>query len=219
MKNKICIIEDDNTLQLVLSYELRNCDYEVEVASDGLEGLNLLKSNNFDLAIIDWMLPNMSGIDIIKEIRKDDNNIRIIMLTAKDNEMDIVEGLDSGADDYLTKPFSTRELKARVKSMLRINHNSNIRRINNLIINLDTRSVMKDDISIDTSKLEFDILLFFLDNKNKVLTREMIFNYLWNEESDVNIRVIDNHISNLKRKLELKNNLITKRGVGYMFVD
>lgn len=217
MRNRICLIEDDDTLQMLISYELKNAGYEISVAGDGEEGLQLLQKQDFDLAIIDWMLPNLSGLDIIKEIRKENPNLSIIMLTAKDGEMDIVEGLNYGADDYMTKPFSMRELQARLKSMLRKGNNKVIK-VNNLLINLDTRTVTKNDVAIAISKLEFDILLFLINNKGKVLSREAIFNHLWPNDSDTNPRVIDNHISNLKKKLGLKDNIITKRGVGYLFV-
>ncbi|MDR3214686.1 MAG: response regulator transcription factor [Bacilli bacterium] len=218
MKKKICIIEDEKALQLLLNYELKSINYEVVQCEDGLEGLDMLRDNEFDLAIIDWMLPKLSGLDIVKLIRQEKKNLRIIMLTAKDNEMDIVEGLDSGADDYLTKPFSTRELKARINSLIRINSYSNLE-VADIEINHDARLIKKNGQLIKTSKLEFDLIVYFINNKNKVLTRETIFNRFWKNDSDVGLRVVDNHIANIKRKFDLRNNIITKRGVGYIFVD
>ncbi|MDL2212325.1 response regulator transcription factor, partial [Erysipelotrichaceae bacterium OttesenSCG-928-M19] len=116
---KILVIEDEQSLQTILEYDLTQNNHEVDVCGDGQDGLDLLKSNQYDLAIIDWMVPTISGIEIVQKVREFNKKIRLILLTAKDDEMDIVRGLEAGANDYVTKPFSPRELAARIRGLLR----------------------------------------------------------------------------------------------------
>ncbi|MDF9867494.1 DNA-binding response OmpR family regulator [Bacilli bacterium PM5-3] len=213
---KILVIEDEVSLQLLLEFDLKSYNYEVELCADGKKGLEKLKNEYYDLAIIDWMLPSLSGYDIIAEIRKTNEDLKIIMLTAKDGEMDIVKGLEIGADDYLTKPFSSRELNARMKVLLKTK-DSNIISFSNIVIDKAKRQVKRDDENIDLSKLEFDLLLYFYDNKDIVVSREMIYEKLWNQDEDIDLRVIDTHVSSIKKKLKIKDNIVSKRGVGYLF--
>lgn len=216
---KILVIEDEQALQLLLEYDLKSNEHQVIQCLDGQEGLDRLRQESFDIALIDWMLPSLSGYDIIKEIREEQPELIIIMLTAKDGEMDIVKGLEAGADDYLSKPFSSRELNARIKALLRKvkRDDSNIIKFSDIVIDQGKRSVSKDNEIIDLTKIEFDLLLYLIKNEDIVITRESINEALWGHDNDVELRVIDVHISTLKKKLEIKNNIITKRGVGYLF--
>ena len=213
---KILVIEDERSIQLLLEFDLKSYKYDVSLCSDGQEGLEKLQNEDYDLAIVDWMLPSMSGYDIVKEIRKSNEKLKIIMLTAKDNEMDIVKGLEVGADDYLTKPFSSRELYARIKVLLKRDA-SNIISFKDIVIDKDKREVKKANEGIELSKTEFDLLIYLIDNKDIVITRESINEKLWDVDNDVDLRVIDTHISSLKKKLNLKENIVSKRGVGYLF--
>ena len=213
---KLLVIEDELSLQLLLEFDLKSYNYQVELCGDGLEGLKKLQTNHYDLAIVDWMLPSLSGYEIIKELRKTNEALKIIMLTAKDNEMDIVKGLEVGADDYLTKPFSSRELQARIKVLLK-HSNNNLISFNNIVIDKAKRAVTKEEIAIELTRIEFDLLLYLINNKDIVISREIINEKLWGYSNDVELRVIDTHISSLKKKLDLKDNIISKRGVGYLF--
>lgn len=217
---KILVIEDEIALQMLLEFDLKSNNHEVELCGDGQKGLQKLLEEHFDLAIIDWMLPSLSGYDIIKEIRKTNETLKIIMVTAKDSEMDIVKGLEVGADDYLTKPFSSRELNARIKALFRTSKkDKNIISFDDIIIDRSKRSVKKDNDTIDLSKIEFDLLIYLIENKDIVVTRESINEKLWGHDNDVDLRVIDTHISTLKKKLKLKDRIISKRGVGYLFIS
>ncbi|MDL2211372.1 response regulator transcription factor [Erysipelotrichaceae bacterium OttesenSCG-928-M19] len=215
---KILVIEDESALQLLLEFDLKSSNYEVELCGDGLVGLQLLQDNYYDLALVDWMLPSLSGYEIIKEIRKTNQDLKIIMLTAKDSEMDIVKGLDVGADDYLTKPFSSRELNSRIKAQFRRKHLKSYY-IDDIEVNLAKRAVTKQNEIINLTKIEFDLLVYFIENKNIVISRDTINEKIWGFDNDIDLRVIDAHISSIKKKLDLKQRLIAKRGVGYVFVD
>lgn len=214
----ILVIEDEQSLQMLLKYDLESYNHVVSFYGDGLEGLKALEQNNYDLAIIDWMLPSLSGYDIIKEIRKANQDLKIIMLSAKDDEIDIVRGLDVGADDYLTKPFSSRELNARINVLLRNQVNSQLK-FKDLIVDKDSRSLTKSNEEIFLSKIEFDLLVYFIENKGIVLSRELIYEKLWDFSAKGDLRSVDVHVSSIKKKLNLKHNVISKRGVGYQLVD
>lgn len=215
---KILVIEDEKSLQMLLKYDLEGYSHQPTFCGDGLEGLRELENNKYDLAIIDWMLPSLTGYEIIKDIRKTKPELKIIMLSAKDDEIDIIRGLDIGADDYLTKPFSSRELNARINVLLRNMNESQIK-FKDLIIDKNSRSLLKDNENIELSKIEFDLLLFFIENKNIVLSRDVIFDKLWDYNTKSDLRSVDVHVSALKKKTGLKNNIISKRGVGYQLVD
>ncbi|WP_423363190.1 response regulator transcription factor [Mycoplasma sp. P36-A1] len=215
---KILVIEDESALQMLLEYDLKE-QYELEFADNGQEGLEKLQNNFYDLAIVDWMLPQRDGFSVIQEIRKTNDDLKIIMLTAKNEEMDIVRALDAGADDYMTKPFSSRELNARINALLRKTKkgNSHIIKFDDVEIDLDKRSTTKDGQEIVLSKIEFDMLVYLIENKNIVISREKIMDKVWGHDELNDLRVIDVHISSLKRKLDLKNRISSKRGVGYLF--
>lgn len=215
---KVLVIEDEQSLQLLLEYDLKE-HYDLHFASDGEEGLKKLQNEFFDLAIIDWMLPKMDGFEVLKEVRKTNEDLKVIMLTAKNEEMDIVKALDEGADDYITKPFSSRELNARINALLRTSKkgSSHLIKFDDIVIDLDKRSTYKDGAEISLSKIEFDMLVYLVENKNIVISREKIMDKVWGHDELNDLRVIDVHISSLKRKLDLKNRITSKRGVGYLF--
>lgn len=217
---KILVIEDEVALQLLLEYDLKSDNHIVEVCGDGKIGLEKLQKEYFDVAIIDWMLPSLSGYDIIKNIRETNQDLKIVMVTARDDEMDIVRGLEIGADDYLTKPFSSRELNARIKALFRTSKHNKKKNIisGDLDINIDKREVLLNNEKIGLSKIEFNILVYLIENKNIVLTRDDILSNVWDDD-DIDNRVVDVHISALKRKLKLKDKIISKRGVGYTYVE
>lgn len=214
---KLLVIEDDQAIQTLLEYDLKS-KYDVKIAGDGQEGLDLLKTGTFDLAIIDWMLPSLSGYEIIKTIRQSNSELKIIMLSALDEEMNIVQGLEAGADDYMTKPFSSRELHARIKALLRKSetYKSEII-IDDIKIDFDKRVAIHGAIETNLSKVEFELLVLLVENKGIVLSRETINEKLWGYDNEIDLRAIDMHISSLKKKLDIKDRIKSKRGVGYVF--
>lgn len=220
---KILVVEDEQSLQAILEYDLTQHNFQVEVCDDGLKALDLLLNNHYDLAIIDWSLPSMEGIDIVREVRKYNKKIRMIMLTARDEEMDIVQGLEAGANDYLTKPFSPRELSARIKSLLRdlqdINGNEKIELVNEDIkIDYAKRDVYYKGVIVDLTKLEYDLFVYLVENKNSVVSREQIMQHIWDYNYESENRVIDVYIHSIKKKLNLSHQIESKRGVGYILV-
>lgn len=219
---KILVIEDEESLQTILEYDLKQHNHEVDLCGDGYEGLNLIKNKQYDLAVVDWMLPSYSGIDVIKEVRTFNKRIRLIMLSARNDEMDIVSGLEAGANDYVTKPFSPRELAARIKVALRdvegyLHEQSFVQVTPSLSIDYPKREVYVNDEIVNLTKLEYDLLTYLVENVNKVVSREEIMQHIWSYNYESENRVIDVYIHSLKKKLKLANDIESKRGVGYIF--
>lgn len=227
MKQKILIIDDDMDLCRLLRNNLEQEGYCVCVCHDGITGLKEAKNSDYQLVVLDIMLPLKNGYEVLKEIRED-SFIPILMLTAKDSEGDKVSGLRMGADDYLTKPFANSEFLARVSSLLRrytvFNaanaYDSNVI-IGRLSIDKSGREVRKDNFLIDLTAKEFDLLLFFAENKGQVFTKRQIYHVVWNDEyafDDNNIMV---HIRRLRKKIEddpeNPKYILTVWGVGYKF--
>lgn len=218
--SKILVIEDEANIRRVISYDLKNAGYEVDECDNGDDAIKLI-NNSYDLLIIDWMLPNLSGIDIIKFARENKINSKLIMLTAKDDEIDILTAFEAGADDYIIKPFSPRELVARVKAHLRYKPQNtvteNIIKYSCIEMDLDKRIVKIDGNKDEITKTEFDLLFYLINNKNIVLTRDKILNDIWGFDYDGDTRIVDVHISKLRNKLkDTKVYIKTSRGVGYM---
>ncbi|AGC68432.1 Two component transcriptional regulator, winged helix family [Thermoclostridium stercorarium subsp. stercorarium DSM 8532] len=226
MAEKILIIEDDTRLARFLELELRHEGYEVEIAYDGRSGLEKALSNNPDLVILDLMLPLLSGIEVLRRIRKV-SDMPVIMLTAKDDVSDKVVGLDSGADDYVTKPFAIEELLARIRVALKRRDNSakresDIIRAGDLVLNKAKHTVMYKDEEITLSKKEYDLLEYLMENRGIVLTREQILEKVWGYDYFGDTNVTDVYIRYLRAKIDQKYNLSyikTVRGVGYIFED
>jgi DNA-binding response OmpR family regulator len=226
MIHKILVVDDDKDLCEVLKKYLEIENYLVEFRHDGVSGLQEVLENSYQLVILDIMLPQKSGFEILTEVRKS-SSVPILMLTAKDSEIDKVSGLRLGADDYLTKPFSMNEFIARVQSLIRRStyFNESISKkelcFDGLVINPDTREVTVDNIKIDLTAKEFDLLYFLAQSRGKVFTKKQIYRNVWEEDyafDDNNIMV---HIRRLRKKIEHKPDapkfIKTVWGVGYKF--
>lgn len=229
MKPKILIIDDEIHIVELIKFNLENSGYEVDVSYDGLDGYLKIKQDKPNLVLLDWMLPNISGIDMLKKIRSDESlsNIPVIMLTAKNMERDKIEGLELGADDYITKPFSIKELLARISSVLRrynINKESienieNILTVGNLNMNLLKYEVYRGNEKVDLTLKEFELLKLLLENKGKVLSRNYLLDKIWGYDYYGETRTVDVHIRYLRKKIEGNDSsekyIQTIRGVGY----
>lgn len=220
MNRKILIIEDEEGIRRLLRYDLRQMDFEVESARDGREGLQMAKETNYDVVIVDWMLPYHSGVELVTEFRKLGLDSILIMLTAKDEESDILDAFEAGVDDYLTKPFSPRELTARIKAHLRratTSSKSHTIEVGNITVLLDQHTVKVNEDIIELTKKEFDLLIYLLQNENIVLSRDQILSEIWNYDYDGDTRIVDVHVFKLRSKLEASDVKINSlRGVGYV---
>ncbi len=229
MMSKILIIEDEPAMQLGLRDNLEFEGYQVNVIGDGKEGLDEIMTDEYDLVVLDVMLPNMSGFDVCKSARSLGNNTPIILLTARGEEIDKVLGLELGADDYMTKPFSLRELLARIKANLRrytpdeLKSSSGLQ-IGNLILDFDAYKAQSsvDEQEIKLSHKEFEILKYLFENKNKVVSRFDLLENIWGYEEQPTTRTVDNFIARLRHKVESDHNhprvIITVHGTGYKMI-
>ena len=226
MKPKILIIDDEIHIVELIRFNLETSGYEVDIAYDGLDGYLKIKENAPQLVLLDWMLPNISGIDMLKKIRNDKSlsDIPVIMLTAKNMESDKIEGLELGADDYITKPFSIKELLARVSSVLRrynINKENveNVLTVGSLNVNLLKHEVFKGNEKIDLTLKEFELLKLLLENKGKVLSRNYLLDKIWGYDYVSDSATVMVHINRIREKIEddSKNPKIleTVWGAGY----
>jgi len=223
MKTKILVIEDEVKLARYLELELIHEGYEVELAHDGRSGYEKALSGNPDLIILDLMLPGLSGIEVCRRIRKE-SDVPIIMLTAKDDVSDKVMGLDSGADDYMTKSFAIEELLARIRVILkrrgRQEDKSAILEAGPLVLYKDEYRVTFNNKEISLSRKEFELLKYLMENKGIVLTREKILDRVWGYDYRGDTNVTDVYIKYLRNKIDQKYNIPfihTVRGVGYLF--
>ncbi|MEG4505710.1 response regulator transcription factor [Microcoleus sp. F6_B4] len=221
MSDRILLVEDDPKLAKFIESELSLEGYHVTVAPNGLDGLTIARDAQPDLLILDWMLPGISGLDICLRLRSTGVQVPIIMLTAKDEVPDRVTGLNAGADDYVTKPFSMEELLARVKARLRRtqpNDPDNLQ-FEDLILNGLTREVYRGSQLIELTAKEFDLLEFMLQNSRQVITRDRILEKVWGYDFMGESNIIEVYIRALRIKLEVSNSkrlLHTVRGVGYV---
>lgn len=219
----IIVIEDEQALQKMLEHDLNAQNHHVTLIQDGNEGLKMLQKQPFDLAIIGGMLPGIAGIDIIKEVRRANKRLKIVLLTDKDSELDLVSGLEAGANDYIIKPFSNREFNARINALLRDLHDNNQISKNQILVNQDVmidlakREVFYRNQIVDLTKLEYDLLLYLHVHKDKALSRDQIMEQIWGYKYDSDNRIIDVYIHSLKKKLNLNEEIKSKRGVGYLF--
>ena len=234
MDPRILIVEDDSTLQETLKYNLEREGYQVNVVGDGIQALESARDIKPDLIIMDIMLPGMDGVEITRILRHE-SSVPIIMLTAKDEEIDRVLGLEIGADDYLTKPFSMRELVARVKAQLRrqrlverdLNQEKaseeNILQFGNLTMDLNRREVSLDDQQVSLKPKEFDLLCYLVQHQGHVLSRDRILEKVWGWDYHGESRTVDVHIRWLRKKIEEDpsnpKRILTVRGVGYRFEE
>lgn len=223
MVSKILIVEDDLGLQKYLKELLLDNGYSPKTASDGILALNLIPKAPPDLVILDLGLPNMSGESVCQEIRKKYPDLPVIILTAKDGVSDIVQGLNLGADDYVTKPFIADELMARVKARLRRSDEvDNKLRIDDLELDSKTFQVKRGNKEIPLTRQEFKLLEYLMYNKGRVLTRDMILNRVWLYSQDIETRVVDVYMGYLRKKIDGdfgKKLLHSVRGFGYMIKE
>lgn len=223
---RILVIDDEMHILELLKFNLEVSGYEVICSSDGKEGYEVAKKEKPELILLDWMLPNISGIEVLKKIREDGeiSKLPVIMLTAKNMEDDKIEGLDNGADDYITKPFSIKELMARIKTVLRRYRASEGETISAGDIKLytDKREVYKNGEKIDLTLKEFELLRLLIQNRGKVLTREELLDKVWGYEFFGETRTVDVHIRYLRKKLYNGSSeekcIETIRGVGYKLI-
>jgi DNA-binding response OmpR family regulator len=223
MNNTILIVEDDPGIRKYLEEILIENRFTVQSTGEGTKALDLVESLIPDLILLDLKLPDISGETICKQITKDYPSIAIIILTAKDTTSDIVEGLNLGADDYITKPFTTEELLARVKARLR-NKGAvdNSLKVGDLELDTKTFYVARNGREIKLTPQEFKLLSYLMANKNQVLTREMILNRIWEHSQDVETRVVDVYIGYLRKKIDTsgrKKLIHSLRGFGYVMRD
>ena len=224
MAHKIYIVEDEPDLKDALTFNFENEGFKVNSFSDGESCLKEIKRKKPDLVILDLMLPGISGLDVCREIRTSDtfNDIAVIMLTAKGEEIDRIVGFELGADDYVTKPFSVRELILRVKVILKkqseMSANEKTIEYGPILMNLDAHNVTVDGKDIILTALEFKLLKHLLKRRGRVQTRDQLLADVWGLSSEVTTRTVDTHIKRLREKLDKTGNLIqTIRGVGYRF--
>ncbi|RBP39210.1 response regulator transcription factor [Garciella nitratireducens] len=229
-KEKILIIEDEQHIQELLTYNLQQREYKVVNLLDGTRAIETIEREKPDLILLDIMLPGKDGIEICKELKRkrETENIPIIMLTARGEEFDKVLGLEIGADDYITKPFSIKELIARVRAILRrmsskTTYPKTILQIGDIIIDNERYEVFKNNKRIELTLKEFELLKLLAENKGKVLTREFLLNKIWGYEYGGETRTVDVHIRHLRKKLEDDDKepryIETIRGVGYRITE
>lgn len=224
MSQKILIIEDEPDIRKTLEYNISREGYHVVSASSLLEAKSQIESDSFSLILLDLMLPDGSGLDLCREIKldKEKSSIPIIILTAKDDEVDKVVGFELGADDYVTKPFSVRELILRMKAVLkRGEKKSNFevqRQFGQLSINTESHEVFVDDNEITLTALEFKLLCQLVDRRGRVQSRDQLLSDVWGYSAEVTTRTVDTHIKRLREKLGSMGKYVqTIRGVGYKF--
>ena len=233
MTKKILVVDDESSIVTLLQYNLEQAGFTVETASDGLEGFNAVLESKPDLIVLDLMLPKMDGMEVCKALRLQKINTPIIMLTAKDDEFDKVLGLELGADDYMTKPFSPREVTARVKAVLR-RSTAAIEEITqkasdqafefgSLRVYPDRFEVFLGEKTLEFTPKEFELLVYLMENKNRVLTRDQLLSAVWNYDFAGDTRIVDVHISHLRDKIEDNSRkpifIKTIRGLGYKFEE
>ena len=217
---KILIIEDESNISDFVKMELEYEGYEAEISEDGKEGLIKALREDYDLIVLDLMLPGISGLEVCRRLKKE-KDIPVIMLSAKDSVMDKVAGLQIGADDYIAKPFAIEELIARIQVIFRRTEKvkSNIIKFKDLSIQLESRTVMKNEEKINLTNKEYELLILLLNNKGKVVTRDNILNEVWGYDYDAGTNVVDVYVSYLRNKLDEKNKeayIETVRAVGYI---
>ena len=220
---RILVVEDDSAIAFGLQVDLRSEGYDVEIASDGERALQLARRENFDLILLDVMLPRKDGFEVCRELRLGGTKTPIIMLTAKVQEAEKVMGLELGADDYVTKPFSPRELRARVKAALRRTLGDELQtyRFGDLEVDFARGELRRCGSPVELTALEFKLLTTFIRNRGRLLSRGQLLDLVWGHDTFVTDRVVDNHVVALRKKIEPERSqpryLLSLRGMGYRF--
>ena len=232
MGKTVLIVEDEQNIVDILSFNLSREGYDTLEAYDGKTGLQLALEHNPDLILLDLMLPEMNGFDVCREIRKTGSAIPILMLTAREEEADKVLGLELGADDYITKPFSVRELMARVKANIRrvsmapaaavAREETKTESAGRVVVDKERASILKDGKSLELSQREYDLLCYLISQPGKVFSRETLMKHVWDYDSYMgDVRAVDVAIRRLREKIEddpaSPTFIVTKRGMGYFF--
>lgn len=229
--SRVLVVDDEPAIVTLLQYNLEQADYQVVTAIDGEQALQLAQNEHFDVILLDLMLPKLDGVEVTKRLRQEKIKTPIIMITAKTSEFDTVFGLELGADDYITKPFSPREVLARMKAVMRRYHedagpvttatNGHVIRIAGLRIDQYKFQVKRGDQPIDLTPKEFELLLFFAKRPGKVWSREQLLEGVWGFDYSGQTRMVDIHVSHLREKIEADPKhpqlLKTVRGFGYIF--
>ncbi|OFS62030.1 response regulator transcription factor [Nosocomiicoccus sp. HMSC09A07] len=225
--HKILVVDDETSIVTLLKFNLEQNGFEVVTANDGLEAIEQVKKESPDVMVLDLMLPKIDGMDVVKTLRLDKIHVPVLMLTAKDDEFDKILGLEMGADDYMTKPFSPREVVARVRAILRrIDFEANQETtedntviIGELTIDYDNYAIYKNDKKIDLTKKEYELLVYLNKNNGRVLSRDQLLNGIWQFDFDGDTRIVDVHIGKLREKIEdnpkSPKYIHTVRGFGY----
>lgn len=222
---KILVIDDEPSITNLVGAYLKPEGYDVYTAADGNAGLKAARAYKPDLIILDYMLPGMDGIELLSRLRRE-SDVYVIMLTARTDETDKIVGLSVGADDYVTKPFSPRELVARVKAALRriktgtgTGVERSVLSFKHIRLDVDAHIVTVDDVPIELTSIEFDLLHALAENRGRVLSREQLLEKIWGSEYFGEMRVVDVHLGHVRQKLGDESLIATVRGVGYRFED
>lgn len=223
---KILVVEDEPSLLLGLERTLKEEGYRVFSAKDGDSGFKLAKSGMPDLILLDVMLPKLNGFELCKRLREEGSRIPIIFLTAKSEEVDRIVGLQFGGDDYITKPFSLKELLLRIKAVLKRSKGERtpVDRylFDDVVVDLKNHEVKKKDKVVDITPREFKVLQFLIEHKGEVISREVLLDYVWGYDEFPTTRTVDNHILTLRKKLEknwkLPEHFLTVHKIGYKFI-
>lgn len=230
---KVLVIDDEPSIVTLLTFNLEKEGYRVTSAFDGKEGFLLARNETFDFIIVDVMLPSLDGLEITKKLRQEKIDTPILVLTAKDDPIDRILGLEIGADDYLTKPFSPREVIARMKAIFRriepkeqteLNSDTvEYLKVGTIHADLTNFKVTVNGKNVELTPKEFELLIYFMKRKNRVIDRDTLLERIWKFDFDGQSRIVDVHISHLREKIEVNPKkpkyLITKRGFGYVFED
>jgi len=229
---QVLIVDDERSIVDILEYNLGKNGFSTISAFDGAEGLRLARESDPDLILLDVMLPEMDGFEVCRTLRAEGNNVPIIMITAREEETDKIFGLELGADDYITKPFSMREVVARVRTNMRraasmtpppADDAGNRIKIKDLLIDCDRRAVYKNGKELELTQREYDLIKFLAENPGKVVSRENLMREVWQYDYFGDLRAVDVAVRRLREKLEPNPSeplyVITKRGVGYYFAD
>ena len=233
MGRKVLIVDDEHSIVDILQYNLERNDFDTVCAYDGPEGLRLAREADPDVILLDVMLPGMDGFEVCRTLRSEGNNVPIIMITAREEETDQVFGLELGADDYITKPFSMREVAARVRTNMRRaaaaapapaeEPEADLLRVKDLVIDRSRHAVYKDGKELELTQREYELIRFLAENPGKVVSREELMTQVWRYDYFGDLRAVDVAVRRLREKLEPNPSdpqyVITKRGVGYYFAD
>lgn len=219
---KILFVDDESNIRRLVGYDLKTAGYDFVLCENGKQAYEAASKDVFDVIVIDWMMPLMNGIELVEQLRKDGNEAVLVMLTAKDEEESLLEAFEAGVDDYVTKPFSSRELMARIAAHLRRTSQKQVKtlKFGQISMDLTRREVSINEKRSELTKKEFELLEYFVKNPNVVLSRDTILNEIWNFDYDGDTRIVDVHIFKLRNKLQNSNVTIrSSRGIGYILEE